>query len=75
MTAMASDEKTSSELVVNFESRSRTRNLMGRAASARSPTRSRATWVTKALSGCPLTPRRWARLVQCSITNSTRRAA
>ena len=73
MTSVPSDLKTSSKLAVNFVSRSRTRNLIGRGASAKSPAKLRAAWVTKVLSGCSVTPRRCARRVACSIAKSTYR--
>jgi len=51
-----SEPKTSSKLAVNLASRSRTRNLIGRARSVSSMLRLRACWVTHDPTGLVETP-------------------
>jgi hypothetical protein len=71
ITRMPSEPSTSSKLAVNLVSRSRTRNLMDLPRSARSATRFRASWVTKAPVGCSAIPRMCTSRVASSITKST----
>src|SRR5664280_67882 len=54
---MPIEAKTSSKLLVNFESRSRMRNRRRRPASSRSEAKLRATWVIQGLFGLAVTPR------------------
>lgn len=71
MTSMLSEVNTSSKEASSFASRSRNRKRNDRPRSARSPTRVRATRVTKAAVGCPITPRMCTARLWISMTNST----
>jgi hypothetical protein len=57
ITLIPSELNTSSKLAMNFASRSRIKNLTERPRSTRSPTKLRATWVTKTPVGWSVIPR------------------
>jgi hypothetical protein len=59
------------KVVVNFVSLSRTRNRNRRPAGSRSAAKLRATWVTQAMAGLVVTPRRRTTRLSTSMTKST----
>ena len=67
MISIPSEANTTSKLVVNLASRSRTKNRKPENRSARS----RARWVTHGPVGWGVMPPRWTRRVACSMKMST----
>jgi hypothetical protein len=67
---MPSAAKTASNALVNWESRSRSRNFAVITRSPKFVSRVRAAWVVHAPVGCAVTPSRWARREPCSTAIS-----
>lgn len=68
MICIPSLTKTASNMLVNFESRSRIKNLNCATRSPRSISRLRACWQTQSAVGCAVTPRTCTRRLACSTT-------
>jgi hypothetical protein len=56
---------------MNLASRSRIKNFLGRACSARTKLRLRACWVTHSPTGLVVMPPKWMRRVSSSMKKST----